>query len=275
VLIIVLENQDYSKVNAAEYFNSYLPSHGTVFTHFLGNYHDSYPNYLAMVGGDYFGTDNDRQENLSKDYRTVAHLLDARGLSWAQYAEDYEPTHDGKCDITRGEHTPDDHYVRRHVPFLSFESITSDPRFCTRILRAPPKLPAKNLPAYAFYSPNLCNDGHGDFVHTCVGEPNLLGMAENWLKSFLNPILEDQDAMKGTLIVLTFDESEGHNDNHIYTAFLGDMVRKGYQPDDRCYDHYNVLRTIEDNFGLGTLHRKDEKSDPIVSVFLKEPEPQK
>jgi hypothetical protein len=266
VLIIVLENQDYQTVNAREYFNTYLPSHGTVFTHFLGTFHHSYPNYLAMVGGDYFDTNDDTQKNIPRKQRTVAHLLEAKGLSWAQYAQDYKPRPGGGCNVTRGMLLPDDHYVRRHVPFLSFTSITSEPSLCARIVAAAEFAPT-HLPEYAFYSPNLCNDGHGDFKHPCAGQSDLLAMTENWLKSFLNPILEDRIAMKGTLIVLTFDESDALDHNHIYAAFLGDMVGKGYQTDDRCYDHYNVLRTIEDNFGIGTLGRKDAQSDPILGVF--------
>jgi hypothetical protein len=62
--------------------------------------------------------------------------------------------------------------------------------------------------------------------------------------------------MKGTLVVVNFDESLPHADNHVYAALLGDMVKPGTVEPDR-YDHYSLLRTIEENFELGTLRRND------------------
>ena len=60
--------------------------------------------------------------------------------------------------------------------------------------------------------------------------------------------------MKGTLVVVTFDESEGNTkDDRIYTVFLGDMVKA--QEIKTEYNHYSVLRTIEDNFHLDPLHK--------------------
>ena len=91
-----------------------------------------------------------------------------------------------------------------------------------------------------------------------------LDQAAAWLKVFLEPILSDPEVMKDTLVVLTFDESEDDAHNHIYTLFLGGMVERGAEV-HACYDHYNLLRTIEDNFGVGTLGVEDEKSVPIAS----------
>ncbi len=50
---------------------------------------------------------------------------------------------------------------------------------------------------------------------------------------------------------MTFDESEApeRKSNHIYTVFLGDMVKPG-QKVDTHYNHYDILRTIEDILGF-------------------------
>jgi hypothetical protein len=72
--------------------------------------------------------------------------------------------------------------------------------------------------------------------------------------------------MERTLIEVTFDESDSYFHNHIYTAFLGGPVKKGYV-EDRELTHYEVLRTIEDNFSLGTLHAEDAETSPILSVW--------
>ena len=93
--------------------------------------------------------------------------------------------------------------------------------------------------------------------------PPKLAQSANWLEGFLEPILADDRVIRNTLVVVTFDESLSDDNNHIYTVFLGDMVRPGARVDG-CYDHYDLLRTIEENFGLGTLGAEDAKSDPIV-----------
>ena len=54
-------------------------------------------------------------------------------------------------------------------------------------------------------------------------------------------------------MVVTFDESEGNiNPERIYTVFLGAMVKPQEVTD--AYNHYSVLRTIEDNFNLQPIH---------------------
>jgi hypothetical protein len=87
VLIIVLENQDYSSSMSNE-FLAKLATKGTSFTNFKNLYHPSYPNYLAMIAGSYFGTRSDHQISFPDDpeHKTIGDLLD-----WKNYAENYPP----------------------------------------------------------------------------------------------------------------------------------------------------------------------------------------
>lgn len=68
-----------------------------------------------------------------------------------------------------------------------------------------------------------------------------------------------------TLVVVTFDEADydasGYDTNYdgpnqIYTVLLGDMIEPG-SSDAVPYNHYNLIRTIEKNFGLGSLGKND------------------
>jgi len=266
VVVVVLENQDYDAVLREPYFHS-LARRGALFTHYEAVFHPSYPNYLALVGGAYFGTTGDEQRDIDRSQRTIADLLEAKGLSWRQYAEAYP----GAC--YRSEEAGRI-YARKHVPFLSFDSIATRPPRCASVVPAA-QFDRRQLPNFAFYSPDMCHDGH-DFCGSAfarlkslpgarylgVVPPKLLQSA-TWLRGFLEPILADPVGTKDTLVVVTFDESLTEGNNHVYTVFLGDMVRPGATIDG-CYDHYNLLRTVEDNFGIGTLGREDERSDPIV-----------
>lgn len=122
------------------------------------------------------------------------------------------------------------------------------------------------LPKYSFYSPNMRNDGHD------TG----LAYASAWLKSFLShgghaprdatDSLEVLGFPKGTLIVVTFDESARRSrPNRIYTTLWGDMVCQGLSR--RAYNHYNVLSTIEQNFGLTPMADGDAWAQPIDDVW--------
>jgi Phosphoesterase family len=116
------------------------------------------------------------------------------------------------------------------------------------------------LVAYSFYTPNMNNDGHNTNV----------GVAGAWVSKFLDKTFGEK-LRKGTLVILTFDESDRNSDNRIYTLFLGDMVKDASQQDpkvlDRHYTHYNVLRTIEDNFGLQPLAEGDREAAPITDIW--------
>src|ERR1700730_16034649 len=266
VLIIVLENQDYASAMSNE-FLAKLASKGTSFSTFKNLYHPSYPNYLAMIAGSSFGTRSDHQISFPDDaeHRTIGDLLD-----WKNYAENYPSGVQPYLDASKGK------YARKHVPFLSFEKIqkesyrnvvsvdTKDPHnaFVTAIemfRKDPKRFP---LPRYMFYTPNLDDDGHDPFYYARKG----LLKASRWLETFFRTWFPwDQKEMSGTLVIVTFDESEGHEKNdRIYTVFLGDMVKD--QTVDTVYNHYNVLKTIEDNFGVPPLNSGDSNAAPITEA---------
>jgi phosphoesterase family protein len=281
VLLVVLENQDYDTVVRHPYFRA-LARRGALFTHFNALFHPSYANYLALVGGKYFGTIKDDQKDIPRSERTIADLLEAKGLTWRQYAEGYP----GRCFT--GSSASGSRYQRKHVPFMSFESITRAPERCVQVVPAE-RFDRMQLPSFALYSPDMCHDGHdvcGSALEQVkgwigsipgagrVGLANRqLDQAAEWLRGFLEPILADPAVMKDTLVAVTFDESADDANNHIYTVLLGGMVNAGAEI-DACYDHYNLLRTVEDNFGVGTLGAEDERSVPIAgSMWRASPGP--
>lgn len=251
VLIVALENQDYENASDDPYLRR-LAKQGANFTNFHGLFHPSYSNYLAMVAGKDIPTLFDRQKDLNEC--TVADLLQAKGLTWKNYAQGY-PEQPPQCVTAHAF----GRYARKHVPFLSFKSIQQ--HACDNIVAASRfevDRERRALPAYAFYSPDLDNDGHD------TG----LAHASRWLKGLLDPLLKDPAFMKGTLIIVTFDESADQSadaDNHIYTVFLGPMVKQRDVPDN--YNHYNVLRTVEENFGLCALGNGDASARPIVDIW--------
>jgi hypothetical protein len=273
VVIIVLENVDYEAAIQNKDLAA-LAEHGASFTNFHALFHPSYPNYLAMVAGTDFGIHKggsfmgDKLRDFPNDaaHKTIADSLLAAGLDFKQYAEEMPL---GNCPWSVGTfHVPGGrgNYVRRHVPFLSFTEVQE--KLCDRVIRVDSSksdnffvLDAKKgLVAYSFYSPNMNHDGH-DTTVTVAGA---------WVKTFLDDTFPEK-LRQGTLVVVTFDESGGNEDNRIFTLFLGDMVKEASAQDPkvlaRRYTHYSVLRTIEDNFGLEPLTSNDRDAAPITDIW--------
>jgi hypothetical protein len=280
VVIIVLENGDYETAIRDPNLAT-LAAHGASFSNFHALFHPSYPNYVAMIAGTDFGIHSrgrfsaDRQSNFPNDsaHKTIADRLIASGLDFKNYAEELPA---GDCpyriDSQHVSKSKKGDYVRRHVPFLSFKEVQE--KWCDRIVRVDSSKgnsllgddsafvrDAKaGLVAYSFYSPNMNNDGHNTDV----------GVAGAWVSKFLDKTFTEK-LRKGTLVIVTFDESDRNSDNRIVTLFLGDMVKDASQQDpkvlDRHYTHYNVLRTIEDNFGLEPLAGGDRDAAPITDIW--------
>lgn len=61
---------------------------GILTTRYYAHTHPSQPNYLAAIGGDYFGLNHDDWVRLPEKVATVVDLLDTRNISWAGYFED-------------------------------------------------------------------------------------------------------------------------------------------------------------------------------------------
>ena len=249
VMIVVFENTSYASALALPFFGT-LAKQGVLLSDFHGVSHPSQPNYVAMIAGDTLGVTSDTQVDL--DGKSIADLLESKGKSWKVYADDYP----GKCFLDPVKRP----YVRKHLPFLSFTNIQKDPKRCEHVVNSgslKTDLAAGSLPDYSFYVPNLNNDGHdtGPLV------------ADKWAGETFAPLLKDRRFMNGMLVVFTFDEDDGVTlANHIYSVLVGDSVKAGSVSADR-YDHYSVLRTIEDVWELGTLDKNDLKATPITGVW--------
>jgi hypothetical protein len=243
VAVIVLENREYGEIigSAEAPFLSRLARGGVLATRFYGVAHPSLPNYLALIGGSTFGIEENCTDCSARGDNLAAQLSRA-GLSWRAYMEDMpEACYDGS------EH---DGYAKRHDPFMYFPSISSVPGRCENVVPATQldeDLHDDSLPAFSWVSPDLCND-----AHDCS-----LGVADRWL-SGLVPRITHRLGQDGILIV-TFDEGTsdlgccgGSRGGRIMTLLTGPGALRGVRL-DRPFDHYSLLATIEDRFGLPRL----------------------
>lgn len=244
---VVMENAAFDKVLADKNYGD-IAKTGTLLTQYYAATHPSYPNYISMTAGDIL-VYGDTQKTLNVSH--IGDLLEAKGVSWAQYAENFP----GDCNL---ESTGPDAYARRHTPFLSYANVQTPKSRCNAHVFDDKQfwkdVAANTVPQYAFFTPNCQDDGHNTGI----------AFGGNWLANFISKLTADKAFMEGTLLVVTFDEDDGKYQNNVYTMLIGDMVAKGAK-DDTKYDvgHYSLLRTWEDNWSLGNLGRKDATATPI------------
>lgn len=217
--------------------------------------------------------------------KTLADQLNHAGLSWRGYMEDMgnSPMREaaacghvpiGSYDFTR-EASVSDEYADKHDPFVYFHSIIDDPVGCARHVVNLAKLAddlkqINTTPNFSYVVPGLCHDGHDA---PCVdGEPGGLVSADRFLRAWIPRILQSPAFRRDGLLVITFDEGDrataccgekglpggpqpgkfGPGGGTVGAVLLSPFIAPGtvsHVP----YNHYSLLRSIEDIFGLGHL----------------------
>lgn len=278
IITVMLENATRESVLQNPYMNS-LRSKGVFLANSFGVTHSSQPNYIAITGGDTFGIWNDDSgwvqwiyEPKAPPVTSIIDLLEAQGLTWKAYAEDLKKS-DIVTDTSTTPPTGHGRFARKHVPFLSYPNIVTVPARAANIVNAEKHFEADRkagkLPNYSFYTPNLINDGHSQTVSeqkvTRIDPQNSEAVNIDNIERFLKSFRGDDPIARfppETLIAITFDEAypyyEGYN---IYTLLIGDMLEAGTVRTEP-YNHYSLLRSVEVNFGTGTLRRNDTAATP-------------
>jgi hypothetical protein len=242
VVVVVMENHDRSEVIGspdAPYITS-LAARGVDFLDSHGVTHPSQPNYLALFSGSTQGvTSNDCP------YTFVApslggELLSA-GLTFAGYAEGLPA--DGFTGCSAGQ------YERKHVPWIDFTDV---PVTANRSFASFPGDYAA-LPTVAFVTPNMCND-----MHNCG-----VAAGDAWLQQTFDPYIQ-WARVHNSLFILTWDENDRSAGNQIPTIMVGAVVEPGQS--STPITHYDVLRTIEDMYGLPYLG-DSATAAPIAGVW--------
>lgn len=226
ITMVILENHDYADIigsSDAPFLNS-LANGGALFTDSHAVTHPSQPNYLALFSGSTQGVTDDSCPQ-SFDEQNLASELQAAGYSFTGYAEDL-PADPLSCQAGS--------YWRKHVPWTDFDNV---PAAETQAYAGPLSALPSNV---SIIVPDICDDMHDCSVAT----------GDRWLAQNL-PAIQSFDNANNGLLIVTFDEGHTTPDNHIATILSGPMVVPGQY--GQRITHYDVLRTIENNFGLAPL----------------------
>jgi hypothetical protein len=244
---------------------------------------------FALPSTGAYGAENGLGCVYPSNIQTVAGQLDAAGLTWRDYNESMgnTPTREaaecghpavGSPDNTETE-TAQDAYATRHDPFVYFHSIIDSTTLCDShvvnlSLLAHDLSSAADTPNYAFITPDLCGDGHDA---TCADPSRPGGFAgiEQFLQQWV-PEITGSRAFKSQngLLIVTFDEAatsdasaccgeipgpgasepggSGPGGGDVGAVLLSPCIKPGTVT-QTPYNHYTMLRSVEDIFGLAHL----------------------
>lgn len=229
VLVLVMENRDATSIigNAQAPYLNELASSGLNLTDMHAETHPSQPNYVALFSGSTQGlTDDSCPHTFAAD--NLAHQLRVAGLSFAGYSEHLPRTGYLGCDAYP--------YARRHVPWVNFSDL---PASVNQPLSAMPT-DFNSLPTVAFVIPDVVSDMHDGTI----------AQGDAWVRDHLSGYVS-WARTRHSLLIVTWDENEGAAGNRIATMAVGDGVGPGSWTTPA--DHYALLRTLDDSFGLPPL----------------------
>lgn len=290
--VIVLENHGFDDgiANGPLPFVKKLAGEQGVATFYFGIGHPSLPNYLAMIGGDDFGVRDDQPSCYATDIApstpchkiegdSLVDQLERAGLSFALYAESLPRTGDlahVAPNVPGGAI-----YAQKHNPFAYYTQIATNPARRAQLKSSDAlaaDLAAGAAPNFALIVPNQCHDGHG--LPICHDRDGLTRDYDAFVQDAVTTIRSSSSWTDRSAIVITFDESANSLypedapsdiarhaagiDNHVATL----VVTHCGQPrqDAARYDHFSLLATIEDGFGLPRL-RKAEGAAAMTGLF--------
>ena len=247
VVVVVMENHAYSQVigsSSAPYINNTLKAGGANLTQSHAITHPSQPNYYALFSGSTQGVTDD--SCVKPGFSSAANLgseVIAAGKTWGSYNETLPSQGSTTCKSGN--------YAQKHNPWFGFSNVP------TNTAKTFAQFPTdySTLPKMSFVVPNLCSDMHDCSVST--GDTwikNNLGAYATWAKTH------------NSLLVVTFDEDNRLSGNRIPTVLYGQPVTPGASS-STTYNHYDLLRTLEDTQGLSTHAGNAASAKDITGVW--------
>lgn len=265
VFVVVMENLGYQSALAAPGFAA-IANHYALATQYYAASHPSLPNYLAMTSGSTWGVSSDCTDCLINEPNLASELAGAHisfgafieGIPTSCYLDPY-----GGVD-----------YAGKHDPFRYYIDVRSSRNLCSKIRPESelPRLlagPASGVPRFTWVTPDLCHDGHD-----CAPS-----VAATWLSGFVAQLTRSAAWRDQGVLFVTWDESEGDvsavvppgrvvsccGGGRVATFVIAPNLREGSRV-SVPYNHYSLLATIEDAFGLPLLAQA-KNATPLAAFF--------
>lgn len=284
VFVIIEENHSYASIvdaKDAPNLSALAKAYGNA-TRFYAETHPSEPNYVALFSGSTYGITDDASFAINSiDAPNLATQLQVRGLSWGGYFGGYD------ASKPMATYTAND-YASKHNPFMNFTTLRNSAGFTAHLHRLEElsaDLRAESVPNFAFVVPGECDDMHG-VGGKCKDDDANVGQADEVAKNVVDTIRHSKywNSAQNVAIVITWDENDGEHRFSGPQGCCGTLPGGGQIPtivitnhgarrlvDDTPYNHYSLLRTLEDAFGvyeyLGNAGNWADGIRPMTRLF--------
>lgn len=303
IIVIVEENEGYGAIignSDAPAIAALAHTYG-IATRFYAETHPSEPNYLAMVGGDTFGVQDDdafyctarrleahcphalapNYPNHTLEAQSLPGQLEAAGLTWRGYFGAFNPATPDVVYSAASNGRPAALYASKHDPFLNFRALRSQPSFWDHISaldRFQRDLASSSLPNFAFVVPDQCDDMHGlrpgpNVPADCSSANPRQRIARG--DAVVQRLMQAVEASAvwrssaNVAVIVTFDENDddaratgaqgccgsspsraANQGGGLIPTIVATNHGSRALADATPYNHYALLRTIEDAFGI-------------------------
>ncbi len=258
-------------------------------SNYYGVVHPSQANYIALLGGSTFGIHDDDAfycqpgqlngfcpNSRQPDYvnhtiasKSLMDQLEARGLTWKGY---FETIPEPGSKVVFAPNPVRALYAAKHNGFMAFKSVQDNPQRLNKLVgidQLAIDLQNGTVPNYSHIVLNQCHEMHG--LPECSNLQQLIKTGDTQVGKLVNQIMASKvwSAKGNSAIVITWDEddnppvklqpqgccgfdpksSANFGGGHIVTLVITNHGQKGVV-DRTPYNHYSLLRTTEDAFGI-------------------------
>src|SRR5579871_486612 len=308
IVEIMMENTSYNTIignQLAPHINSLADSYGLA-TNYFGVTHPSEPNYVANIGGSFFGIQDDNQfyctpalastdptcTGTTVDHtvnnQSIADQLTAAGKTWKGYFQNLPPVDPSKVVMTgagaNGPYTfkwpssANALYASKHNPFVNFTGTQGQLANMVPDNQLAVDLATSKLPTYSLVVPDQCHDMHG--TGGCSDTNTLIETGDAYVGTTVSEIMASPVWKTGhNAIVITWDEDDFSDQGQVGTGCCGADPGGGHVAtivitnhdaehvtDATAYNHYSLLRTLEEAFGLPCLQNACDTAHGVKAM---------
>ena len=265
---------------------------------------------MANIAGSFFGVQDDNQfyctpalaatdpncfgttVNHTVSAPTLADQLTAAGMTWKGYFQSLPPIPASGVIMTgpnangpysfKWPSVSDALYASKHNPFVNFTGTQSDLANMVPDTQLATDLATGNLPNFSLIVPDQCHDMHG--TGPCPDTNGLIAAGDAYVGATVAEIMASPVWQEGrNAIVITWDEDDFSDIGKPGTGCCGAdpgggrvativITNKGAEPvrDNTAYNHYSLLLSYEDAFGLPCLANACDSADgvnPMTPLF--------
>jgi phosphatidylinositol-3-phosphatase len=291
VFVIVGENTDLSALtpNNAPYQLKTIAPNAAWFTNYFATTHWSGANYIAMTSGQYIHCEQEdiAPADCNQDVDNLFHQLDVAGVSWKEWNESMpEPC----ALVSSGTSKDGNSYRVKHNPAVYYADIegaggvwsaTNRSAECLSHVVAAGgtgvndmslfngALASGAIPRFNFVVPNQCEDGHDN----CKPNGGVVTQFDDFLAREVPAIMRSPAWDASSVIVVVYDEGQSGGPNNgtkfgggnVPFAVIGSRVHPAVYT--QLNNHYGLLRTLEDGFGISRHLAGARDATPMSQIW--------